>query len=191
MISLIRPSLVLFIALSAVTGLLYPFSLIGLGAQFYPAQANGSLLLRNHQPIGSALIGQAFVQPHYFWSRPSATATRPYNASASGGSNLALSNPAWLQAVQQRVTALKALDPDNSAPIPIDLVTASGSGLDPHISLAAAQYQMARIARLRLRSLADIQNLIDAHTEHPIFGFLGAARVNVLALNLALDALQP
>lgn len=188
---LLRPALALFLGLSLLTGLLYPLAVTGLAQWALPAQANGSLLLRDGQPVGSALIGQAFNAPGHFWSRPSATAPMPYNAANSGGANLGPSNPALHAAVAARIAALRAADPGQTAPVPVDLVTSSASGLDPHISRAAADYQLARVARVRGRSAAELQALVEAHTERPGLGFIGEARVNVLALNLALDALPP
>lgn len=186
--SLIRPALVLFAVLSVLTGLAYPVAVTGIAQLAFPWQANGSLVLRDGKPIGSALIGQNFSGPGYVWGRPSATEPMPYNASASGGSNLGPLNPALAEAVKARIQALRAADPGNTAPVPVDLVTASGSGLDPHLSVAAAQFQAARVARARKRPLAQVQQLIDLHTEGRLLGFLGEPRVNVLRLNLALDA---
>jgi K+-transporting ATPase ATPase C chain len=175
-----RPALVLFVLLSALTGLLYPLAVTGVARAAFPAQAAGSLIERDGQVVGSRLIGQNFTDPRHFWGRPSATAPTAYNAAASGGSNLGPLNPALVDAVKARVEALRAADPGNTAPVPVDLVTASASGLDPHISPAAARYQAARVARLR--------GLVATHTEAPLAGWLGEPRVNVLALNLALDA---
>ena len=189
MFTLLRPALVLFFILSIITGLIYPLTVLGLGQLLFPTQVTGSLIRDGDKTLGSTLIGQAFTQPHYFWSRPSATAT-PYDAAASGGSNLAPSNPALLQAVQQRIATLQALDPSNTAPIPIDLVTTSASGLDPHISVAAAHYQIDRVARLRQLNPAQVLKLVNKHTELPIWALLGEARVNVLQLNLDLDRLS-
>lgn len=188
---LVRPALVLFVALTVLTGLAYPLAVTGIGQALFPAQAAGSLLLRNDQPVGSSLIGQHFSDPKYLWGRPSATSPTPYNASGSGGSNLGPLNPALADAVQARIAALRSADPGNTGPVPIDLVTASGSGLDPHLSAAGAQYQAARIARVRQLPLQTVQQLIDRHTEGRLFGLLGEPRVNVLQFNLALDALRP
>lgn len=188
---LVRPALVLFIALTLLTGLAYPLAVTGIGQALFPAQAAGSLLLRDGQPVGSSLIGQHFSDPKYLWGRPSATSPTPYNASASGGSNLGPLNPALADAVEARIAALRSADPGNTGPVPIDLVTASGSGLDPHLSAAGAQYQAARIARVRQLPLQTVQQLIDSHTEGRLFGLLGEPRVNVLQFNLALDALRP
>jgi len=188
---LLRPALVLFVVLSLLTGLLYPLLVTGVAQTVLPHQANGSLILRDGQAVGSELIGQPFSQPGHFWSRPSATGPMPYNGGASSGSNLGPSNPALAEAVQARIAALRAADPGNTAPVPVDLVTASASGLDPHISLAAARYQVARVARARGLPVEQVNALVDQHTEDTWLGFLGEARVNVLALNLALDALPP
>lgn len=184
--TLLRPALVLLACLSALTGLLYPAAVTGAAQALFPWQAQGSLLERGGQAVGSALIGQPFSDPRNFWSRPSATAPMPYNGSASGGSNQGPLNPALTEAVQARVQALREADPGNTAPVPVDLVTASASGLDPHISPAAARYQAARVARLRGLPEATVQTLIDKNTEAPLWGLLGEPRVNVLALNLAL-----
>ena len=186
--SLIRPALVLFAALTVLTGVTYPLVITGIGQLVFPAEAGGSLLLRDGKPVGSALIGQNFSDPRYVWGRPSATTPMPYNASASGGSNLGPMNPALAEAVKGRIQALRAADPGNTAPVPVDLVTASGSGLDPHLSVAGAQFQAARVARARNLSLAQVQQLIERHVEGRLFGWLGEPRVNVLQLNLALDA---
>ncbi len=186
--TLIRPALVLFAVLTVLTGLAYPMVVTGIAQLAFPWQANGSVILRDGKPVGSALIGQPFSDPRYVWGRPSATAPMPYNAVASGGSNLGPLNPALAEAVKGRIQALRGADPGNTAPVPVDLVTASGSGLDPHVSVAAAQFQAARVARARHLPLAQVQRLIDAHTEGQWLGFLGEPRVNVLQLNLALDA---
>ncbi|GAA0831447.1 potassium-transporting ATPase subunit KdpC [Cupriavidus pauculus] len=187
---MLRPALTVFVALSLVTGLLYPGAVSGIARALFPAQAGGSLIVKDGKTVGSALIGQSFSAPKYFWGRLSATAPMPYNATASGGSNLGPTNPALTDAARARIDALRAADPDNRAPIPVDLVTASGSGLDPHISPAAAQYQAARVARARGVPQATIDALIAAHTEAPTLGVLGEPGVNVLQLNLALDALK-
>jgi len=183
-----RPALVLFVLLSALTGLIYPMAVTGAAKAVFPAQAAGSLVVLDGTTVGSKLIGQNFSDPKHFWGRPSATAPQPYNASASGGSNQGPLNPALTDAVKTRVEALRAADPGNTAPVPVDLVTASASGLDPDISPAAAQYQAARVARVRGMPLAQVQSLIDRNTQQPLLGFLGEPRVNVLALNIALDA---
>ena len=186
----LRPALILFILLVVITGLLYPLAVTGLAQVFFRYQANGSLLTQNGQVIGSTLIGQQFSDPRYFWGRLSATSGTPYSASASGGSNDSALNPDLEKQVQERLAALKAADPNNHQPVPVDLVTASGSGLDPDISVAAARYQAPRIARLRGLPLNQVLALIDQHTEGRVWGFLGEPRVNVLKLNLALDALS-
>lgn len=190
----LRPALVLFLVLSLLTGLLYPLLVTGVAQAVFPHQANGSLIQRDGQTVGSELIGQPFSLPGHFWSRPSATGPMAYNAAASSGSNLGPSHPTLAEAVQARIAALRAADPGNTAPVPVDLVTASASGLDPHISLAAARYQVARVARVaRVRGLApeQLNTLVDQHTEGAWLDFMGEARVNVLALNLALDAQPP
>lgn len=186
--SLIRPALVLFAALTVLTGVAYPLVVTGIGQLAFPEEAGGSLVLRDGRPVGSALIGQNFSDPKYIWGRPSATTPMPNNAAASGGSNLGPMNPALAEAVTGRIQALRAADPGNTGPVPVDLVTASGSGLDPHLSVAGAQFQAARVARARNLPLARVQQSIDRHTEGRLFGFLGEPRVNVLRLNLALDA---
>ncbi|WMD23748.1 potassium-transporting ATPase subunit KdpC [Achromobacter seleniivolatilans] len=188
---ILRPALVVFAALSLVTGLAYPFLTRGVAAVVFPHEAAGSLITQGDKIVGSELIGQTFTSPQYFWSRPSATAPMPYNGAASGGSNLGPRNPALAEAIQARIAALKAADPDNPTPVPVDLITASGSGLDPHISPAAAAYQAARVARVRHLTRAQIDALIQAHTEKPWLGVLGDPAVNVLTLNLALDQLSP
>ena len=186
-----RPALVLFVLLSLVTGLLYPLFVTGVAQAVFPHQANGSLIRHNGQTVGSSLIGQAFTQPGHFWGRPSATSPDAYNAAASGGSNLGPASPALADAVKARIDALRAADPTHTGPVPVDLVTASASGLDPHISAAAAHYQVARVARARGLSPDAVNALVERHTEGVWLGFLGEPRVNVLALNLALDALRP
>jgi len=185
----IRSALTMLIVLTVLTGLIYPLAVTGLAQVFFPEQANGSLIVREGKVIGSKLIGQHFDKPEYFWSRPSATAPFPYNAAASAGSNLGPTNPVLLNAVKARVVALRAADPGNELPIPVDLVTASGSGLDPHISPAAASYQVKRVAHARSLDENSVLALVSKHTEGRQFGVLGEQRVNVLMLNLALDAL--
>jgi len=184
----LRPALVLFLVLSLLTGLLYPLLVTGVAQAVFPHQANGSLIQRDGQAVGSRLIGQPFSRPDHFWSRPSATGPMAYNAAASGGSNFGPSHPALAEAVRARIAALRAADPGNPWLVPVDLVTASASGLDPHISLAAARYQVPRVARLRAMAPDQVNALVDQHTEGAWLGFLGEPRVNVLALNLALDA---
>ncbi|MCS6320084.1 MAG: potassium-transporting ATPase subunit KdpC [Nitrospira sp.] len=186
----LKPALMTFLILTVVTGLMYPAIVTGLAQLLFPYQANGSLIVRDGKPIGSTLIGQPFDDPKYFWGRPSATAPFPYNAAASSGSNLGPTNPALIEAVKTRVAALKSADPGNDTPVPVDLVTASGSGLDPHISPAAAEYQVRRVARARGRTAAFVQAVVSQHTEERQLGMLGERRVNVLALNLALDAFE-
>ncbi|WP_041679661.1 potassium-transporting ATPase subunit KdpC [Cupriavidus necator] len=185
---LLRPVAVVFVVLSLVTGLLYPGVITAVSKAVFPEQAAGSLIVRDGKAVGSSLIGQPFSDPKYFWGRLSATAPMPYNAGASAGSNLGPTNPALTDAARARIDALRAADPDNKAAVPVDLVTASGSGLDPHISIAAADYQAPRVARLRSLPLEKVQDLIKANMESPRLAVLGAPGVNVLKLNLALDA---
>ena len=187
MTAIFRPAIVLLLILTALTGIVYPLLVTGLAQVAFPTQANGSLLLRDGKAMGSSLIGQSFSDPKHFWSRPSATAPQPYNGVASTGSNLGPLNPALIDGIKSRIDALKAADPTNKAPIPVDLVTASGSGLDPDISLAAANYQAPRVARERGLQLQEVRALITSHTRNRWLGFLGEPRVNVLELNLALD----
>ena len=184
----LRPLLVLFLVLTLLTGVAYPLLVTGLAQSVFPAQAHGSLVLRDGKAVGSMLVGQHFTDPAYFWGRPSATGPMAYNAAASSGSNQGPMNPALADAVQARVAALRAADPTNTAAVPIDLVTASASGLDPHISLAAAQYQLDRVAKARKLSTQVVQGLIDQVTQRPVLGVLGEPVVNVLQLNLALEA---
>ncbi|MEY4345788.1 MAG: hypothetical protein RL032_1620 [Pseudomonadota bacterium] len=186
---ILRPVVVLFFLLSALTGLLYPLLTTVVAQGLFPAQAAGSLIVKDGKPVGSALIGQNFTDPAHFWSRPSATGPQPNNAAASSGSNLGPLNPALVEAVKGRVQALRDADPGNTAPVPVDLVTASASGLDPHISVAAANYQVNRVAAARKLDVAKVQALVEQSTERPLWGLLGEAGVNVLRLNLALDAL--
>ena len=176
--------------MAVLTGLVYPGVITGLAQVIFPHQANGSLITQNGQVVGSELIGQQFTDPKYFWGRLSATGSYAYNASASGGTNYSVLNPALQQMVQQRLSDLKAADPNNTLPVPVDLVTASGSGLDPNISLEAAQYQAPRVARLRGLTLDQVNTLINKYTTGRFLGFIGEPRVNVLELNLALDALK-
>jgi K+-transporting ATPase ATPase C chain len=188
--AVLRPSLVLFGVLTLLTGFIYPAMVTVIGAALFPAAVDGSLIMRNGQTVGSSLIGQSFQQPRYFWGRLSATSPMPNNGAASGGSNFGPLNPALLEAVQGRVAALRAADPQNAAPIPVDLVTASGSGLDPQISPAAALYQVPRVARERRLNPAIVLKLVQGRIEPPQWGIFGEARVNVLLLNLALDHAQ-
>jgi len=188
---LIRPAISLFVLMSVVTGLAYPVLVTGAARIAFPDQAAGSLVEVDGKVIGSTLIGQSFTEPKYLWGRPSATGTMPYNGGASGGSNQGPSNPALADAVKARVAALKAADPGNTAPVPVDLVTASGSGLDPHVSVAAAEYQAARVARARQLAPDQVRSVIVRHTEGRLFGLLGEPRVNVLAVNLDLDRQTP
>ncbi|MCX5706497.1 MAG: potassium-transporting ATPase subunit KdpC [Candidatus Omnitrophica bacterium] len=184
----IKQAILIFIVLSIITGIIYPLFITGIAQVFFRSQANGSLIYRNGKPAGSALIGQAFNDPKYFWGRISATSPVSFNAVASTGSNLGPSNPVLLEAVKARIKALRIADSDNASPIPVDLVTSSASGLDPHISLAAAYYQAGRIARFRCLSQDTIKILIAKHTSGRLFGLIGDPVVNVLELNLALDA---
>jgi K+-transporting ATPase ATPase C chain len=190
MIKMVRTTLILFALLMALTGVIYPLLVTGLSQVLFPNQANGSLVVRDGRVIGSEWIGQSFEDPKYFWGRLSATSGSAYNASASGGSNYSVLNPNLEKKAAERQEALRAADPDNTQAVPVDLVTASGSGLDPHISVAAARYQAGRVARLRGLALDRVQSLIDQFSEGRQFTLLGEPRVNVLALNLALDELQ-
>jgi K+-transporting ATPase ATPase C chain len=184
----LRPALVLFLVLSVITGLLYPLAVTGIAQLAFAASANGSLIRQGDKVLGSELIGQGFSDPKHFWSRPSATSPMPYNAANSAGSNQGPLNPALTDAVKSRIAALRAADPGNTAPVPVDLVTTSASGLDPHISRAAADYQAARVARVRGLPEADVRALVERHSEQPLLGFIGEPRVHVLRLNLALDS---
>ena len=188
MISIIRPALVLFASLTLVCGVVYPYAVAGIGQIAFPDEAGGSIVAVNGKAVGSSLIGQSFTSARYFWGRPSATAPMANNGAGSGGSNLGPSNPAQLEAVKGRVGALRAADPGNTAPVPVDLVTASSSGLDPEISVAAARYQIGRVARERALPAEQVGAIVARHEQTPLFGFLGEPRVNVLALNMALDA---
>jgi K+-transporting ATPase ATPase C chain len=196
MSSQIRPALVSLLLLTLLTGIAYPLLVTGVAQVVFPQQANGSLIVKDGQVVGSSLIGQSFDDPKYFWGRPSATGTYPYNSfnaenlTASSGSNYGPLNPTLQEMVQARINVLTAADPTNSKPIPVDLVTASASGLDPHISPAAALYQLDRVARARGLDRAVVQQLIDRYTQGRDLGFLGEPRVNVLELNLALDSLN-
>ena len=186
----LRPALISFLILTLVTGIAYPLLVTGIAQAIFPHQANGSLIVKDGKPIGSELIGQPFSDPKYFWSRPSATSPMPDNPTSSGGSNLGPTNPALIDAVKGRAEALKSADPGNTAPVPADLVTTSASGLDPDITPAAAEYQVQRVARVRKLPVEAVRQLVAKHTEGRQFGFLGEPRVNVLELNLALDALR-
>jgi K+-transporting ATPase ATPase C chain len=185
--TLIRPAISLFVLLTAITGIVYPLAVTGVAKVAFPAQAAGGLIVKEGKAVGSSLIGQNFSDPKYFWGRPSATSPMPYNGSGSSGSNQGPLNPALVDAVKGRVEALKAADPGNALAVPVDLVTASASGLDPHISVAAAQYQATRVARVRGVAPDVVTTLIAHHTEARLFGLFGEARVNVLELNLELD----
>ena len=190
MLKQIRIALVSTLVLTVWAGLLYPFAFTGIAQLLFPRQANGSLIYKDGKPIGSRLIGQPFDDPKYFWSRLSATSPMPYNGANSSGSNLGPTNPALFKAIQDRIDALHKVDPDNKEPIPADLVTASGSGLDPHITPAAAAYQLKRVAHLRNRSESEIQALIQKHTTGRFLGLLGEPAVNVLELNLDMDGVK-
>jgi K+-transporting ATPase ATPase C chain len=196
MTSQLRPAFFMLLIFTIITGVIYPLAVTGIAQVLFPSQANGSLIMVNGKAVGSELIGQQFDDPKYFWGRISATGTFAYNAfnaenlTASSGSNYGPLNPALIDMVQVRIDVLKAADPNNTLPIPVDLVTASGSGLDPHISVAAAVYQLHRVASARGLSEAEVQSLMEQYTEGRQFGFLGEPRVNVLKLNLALDRLK-
>jgi potassium-transporting ATPase KdpC subunit len=190
MSSLIRPAITLFLIMTVITGVAYPLVVTGIAQVAFPAQANGSLIEKNGQAVGSRVIGQSFSDPKYFWSRPSATSPQPYNGLASSGSNQGPLNPALTDAVKSRIDALHAADPTNTARVPVDLVTASASGLDPDISVAAAEYQAARVARVRGIAPDAVRALIAKHLQGKFLGVIGEPRVNVLELNLALDSLE-
>lgn len=190
MVRYLRPAIVLLAIFTLLTGLVYPLIVTGIAQELFPRQANGSLIVKDGKPVGSALIGQPFDDPKYFWGRPSATTPFQYNARFSSGSNLSPTNADLVKAVQARVDALRAADPGNTAPVPVDLVTASGSGLDPHITSTAARFHAARVARVRGLDEAAVALLIGEHTEGRQLDVLGEPRVNVLRLNLALDALR-
>jgi K+-transporting ATPase ATPase C chain len=187
MLSQVRPVLIILLLLTVITGIAYPLLVTGIAQAIFPHQANGSLIMQNGQAIGSELIGQPFDAPQYFWGRPSATVPFPYNAAASSASNLGPTNPLLAAEVQARIQALRDADPGNTLPIPVDLVTSSGSGLDPNISVAAALYQVPRVARARGLSESQVEVLVSQYTQGRQWGFLGEPRVNVLLLNLALD----
>ena len=184
----LRPALLVFALLTLVTGVAYPLVTLLIGRLAFATEIEGSVLERDGQAVGSRLLGQPFSSPQYFWSRPSATGPVPYNGAGSSGSNQGPLNPALEEAVAERIAALRTADPGNEAPVPVDLVTASASGLDPHISLAAAQYQIARVARARMLPASEVESLVREQTEGRTFGVLGEPRVHVLELNLALDA---
>lgn len=185
--TILRPALVVFLSLTLLCCLVYPLAVTGIARLAFADQAGGSLVYRDGKPVGSSLIGQSFSAPHYFWGRPSATAPMPANGEASGGANLGPTNPAQLDAVKQRVAALKQADPANAMAIPVDLVTASGSGLDPEISLAGAYYQAGRVAAARKLDVSAVRGVIGRYQQHSVLGIIGEARINVLMLNLALD----
>ncbi|HZE44202.1 MAG TPA: potassium-transporting ATPase subunit KdpC [Steroidobacteraceae bacterium] len=189
--TMLRPLLVLFALLTVLTGLVYPLLVTGIGKIAFPNQVSGSLVVRDDKVVGSMLISQSFQDPKYFWGRLSATSPMPNNASASGGSNFGPTNPALIEAVRARIEALKTADPDNALPIPVDLVTASASGLDPDISPAAALYQVARVARIRHIDPAKLRERVLAQMKAPLWGIFGESRVNVLMLNLGLDGARP
>jgi K+-transporting ATPase ATPase C chain len=191
MLKEMRPALSMLLALTLITGMVYPLLVTGLAQALFAHRANGSLIERDGKAIGSQLIGQPFASPKYFWSRHSATSPYPYNASSSSASNQGPLNPALTDAVTARVKALRDADPGNGAPVPVDLVTASASGLDPHLSIAAAQYQITRVARARGLEVTTVQALVARHTQPRQLFVLGEPRVNVLELNLALDAVKP
>ncbi len=190
MLKEIRPAVVSFLLLTLLTGIAYPLVVTGISQVVMPGKASGSMIMKDGKPVGSSLIGQSFSDLKYFWGRPSATSPMPNNASASSGSNMGPTNQLLMGAVKARVQVLRDADPGNQQPIPVDLVTASGSGLDPHISQAAAEYQLARVARVRNLNPDALSKLVTEHTEGRQFGILGEPRVNVLKLNLALDALR-
>lgn len=184
----LRPALVLFVVLTVITGVVYPLLVTGIAQFAFPRQAMGSLIFKDGKAVGSSLIGQNFSDPKHFWGRLSATTPMPYNAGSSSGSNLGPLNPALADAVKARVDALRAIDPGNTAAVPVDLATASASGLDPDISVAAARYQVARVAKARQLPVDAVAALVEQHVEPPLWGLLGEPRVNVLRLNLSLDA---
>ena len=186
-----RPAIVMLGIMTLVTGILYPLAITGVAQVAFPGRANGSLIERGGTPVASRLIGQGFTDPQYFWSRPSATGPAPYNAAASSGSNLGPLNPALIEAVKGRVEALRAAHPDQHGPVPVDLVTASGSGLDPHVSVAGILYQVERVALARKLPVERVRALVAEHSEGRFLGVFGEPIVNVVELNLALDAMAP
>ncbi|MGA9851809.1 MAG: potassium-transporting ATPase subunit KdpC [Gammaproteobacteria bacterium] len=190
MFTQLRIALLMLIVFSVITGVLYPLAVTGIAQALFPSQANGNLIRRDGEVVGSVLIGQPFSDPKYFWSRPSATMPFPYNSQASNGSNLGPTNPALLDQVKARVVTLRVADPQQSGPVPVDLVTASASGLDPDISPAAAEYQVLRVAQARHMSEKEVRALVGKYTDGRQLGFMGEPRVNVLELNLALDAMK-
>jgi K+-transporting ATPase ATPase C chain len=190
MLKELKPAFLFLLVLTVLTGAVYPALVTGIARALFPHQADGSLIVKDGKAIGSTLIGQPFSDPKYFWGRPSATAPVPYNAGASGGSNQGPLNPALEEAVKACIAALKESDPSQAAPLPVDLVTASASGLDPHVSPAAARWQVPRVARVRGLDEAEVRSLVGRHTEGRQFGILGEPRVNVLRLNLALDGVR-
>jgi len=183
----IKPAILMLLFFTVLTGIVYPLAVTVIAQIVFPSQANGSLLGSDEKPLGSELIGQAFSRPEYFWGRPSATSPAPYNGGASSGSNQGPINPALIDGVQARIKALRDADPNHLEAVPVDLVTASASGLDPHISPAAAAYQISRVAKARHMSPDSVHELVERYTEHRQWGVLGEPRVNVLKLNLALD----
>jgi K+-transporting ATPase ATPase C chain len=188
MLKQLRQAFLLFIVLTILTGIVYPLAITGIAQFAFPKQANGSLIYRHDKPVASSLIGQPFADPKYFWSRPSATTPMPYNAESSGGSNVGPTSPDLTKAVKERIAALRAADRGNDAPVPVDLVTTSASGLDPHISPAAAEYQIERVAKARKLDAQAVRRLVAKHTEGRTLGLLGEPRVNVVELNLDLDS---
>jgi potassium-transporting ATPase KdpC subunit len=188
--TILRPALVFFAVLTLIVGFAYPLVVTGAARALFPVQAAGSLVLKEGKPVGSAVIGQNFSDPKHFWGRPSATSPQPYNGVGSSGSNLGPLNPALTDAVKGRIEALRAADPGNAAPVPVDLVTASGSGLDPDISVAAAKYQVARVAKARGLPVDKVAALVDQHVDKPWLPIVGEPVVNVLRLNMALDSMQ-
>jgi K+-transporting ATPase ATPase C chain len=190
MLAQFKPAVILFVLLTAITGVIYPLTITGIAQVLFPGQANGSLIVVQNQTRGSTLIGQPFDDPQYFWGRLSATSPFPYNAAASSGSNLGPLNPDLARAARVRIAALKVVDPHNTQPIPVDLVAASASGLDPHISIAAALYQVPRVARARGLNEARVRSLVEQFTADRQFSVLGEPRVNVLLLNFALDVVK-